>query len=121
MKHEIFFDMLPSFVQTLEAISHEQLFQNQYNSTPWNWDGESRNKASFGACAWEFPDWLSKADSVMWLLNAVLRFPFLITQVTAMKYLSSVKPLSIRLQKHDIGVYEVYHQVDDIKGDLKLT
>ena len=72
------------------------------SSTPWNWDGESRNKASS-------------------LLNAVLRFPFLITQVTAMKGVSIVKPLSIRLQKCDIHVYEAYRQVDDIKGDLKST
>ena len=70
MKHTRYFLMLPSIVKTLEAISHERLFQNQYSNTPWNWNGESRNKA----CS---------------LLNAVLRFPFLITQVTAMKYLSS--------------------------------
>ena len=94
--------MLPSVVKTLEAISHERLFQNQYSNTTWNWNGESRNKASS-------------------LLNAVLRFPFLIPQVTAMKYLSFVNPLSIRLQKHDIDVYEAYRQVDDLKGDLKLS
>ena len=77
--YEAFFDMLPSIVKTLEAISHEQLFQNQYSSTPWNGEAESRNKASS-------------------LSNAVLRFPSLITQVTAMKCLSIVKPLSIRTQ-----------------------
>ena len=55
------------------------------------------------------------------LLNAVLRFPFLITQVTAVKCLSIVKPLRIRPQKRDIDLYEVYRQVDDSKGDLKLA
>ena len=54
----------------------ERLFQYQYINTPWNWNGESRNKA----CS---------------LLNAVLRFPFLITQVTAMKCLSLVKPQAL--------------------------
>ena len=38
-----------------------------------------------------------------------------------MKYLLFVKPLSIRLQKHDIDVYERYRKVDDLKGDLKLS
>ena len=93
--------MLPSIVKTREAISHERLFQNQYSNTPWNWNGKSRNKA----CS---------------LLNAVLKFPFLITQVTAMKNLSFVKPLSIRLQKQD-DVYEANCQVDDLEGDLKLS
>ena len=85
--YEVSFDMLPSIVETLEAISHEQLhmIQNQYSSSPWNWDAESRNKASS-------------------LLNAVLRFPSLIAQVTAIKCLLIVKPLSIRLQKRDIDV-----------------
>ena len=72
------------------------------SSTSLNWDGESRNKASS-------------------LLNAVLTFPFLVPQVTAMKGVSIVKPLSIRLQKCDIHVYEAYRQVDDVKGDLKPT
>ena len=41
-----------------------------------------------------------------------------------MKCLLIVKPQGIRLQKCvkcDIDVYETYRQVDDIKGDLKLS
>ena len=38
-----------------------------------------------------------------------------------MKCSSIVKPRSIRLQKCDIYIYEAYRQVDDIKGDLKLS
>ena len=38
-----------------------------------------------------------------------------------MKCLSIVKSLRIRLQKRNFGVYEIYRQADDIKGDLKLS
>ena len=72
---------------------------SQYSSTPWNLYGESQNKACL-------------------LLNAVLRFPFLINQVTAMKCYRSYKPL-IRQPKRDIDVYEAYCQVDDLKDQLK--
>ena len=38
-----------------------------------------------------------------------------------MKCLSFIKPLNIRPQIHDIDVHKAYRQVDDLKGDLKLS
>ena len=42
------------------------------------------------------------------LANAISSFSFIITLLTAMEYLSVLKPLSVKLQKRDIDVYEAY-------------
>jgi len=62
---------------------------NQFWETAWNWDTDSKSKANS-------------------LLYAVCNFQFIITQIT-MKCLSILKPLSIKLQKRDIDVYEAYN------------
>ena len=53
------------------------------------------------------------------LLHAVSNFEFIITQITTMKCLSILKPLSIKLQKRDIDVYEAYNHIKDFKGELQ--
>ena len=53
------------------------------------------------------------------LLHAVSNFEFIITQITTMKCLSILKPLSIKLQKRDIDVYEAYNHIKDLKGELQ--
>ena len=58
----------------------------------------------------------SKANN---LLHAVSNFEFIITQITTMKCLSILKPLSIKLQKQDIDVYEAYNHIKDLKGELQ--
>ena len=58
----------------------------------------------------------SKANN---LLHAVSNFEFIITQITTMKCLSTLKPLSIKLQKRDIDVYEAYNHIKDLKGELQ--
>ena len=98
--HEVFFALFPSILRALEAMANERLFANQYGDTAWNWDTESRNKANS-------------------LLNAVSNFAFIITQVTTMKCLSILKPLSVKLQKREIDVYQAYNHIGDFKRDLQ--
>ena len=40
------------------------------------------------------------------LANAISSFSFIITLLTTMKCLSALKPLSVKLQKRDLDVYE---------------
>ena len=55
------------------------------------------------------------------LLHAVSNFEFIITQITTIKCLSILKPLSIKLQKLGIGVFEVYNHIKDLKGGYKIS
>ena len=100
--HEVFFGLLPSILRVLEAtcMSNERLFADQFGETAWNWDTDSKSKANN-------------------LLHAVSNFEFIITQITTMKCLSILKPLSIKLQKRDINVYETYNHIKDLKGELQ--
>ena len=98
--HEVFFALLPSILKALEAMSNERLFADQFGETTWNWDTDSKSKANN-------------------LLHAVSNFEFIITQITMMKCLSILKPLSIKLQKRDIDVYEAYNHIKDLKGELQ--
>ena len=84
----------------IEAMSNEGLFGNQFGETAWNWDTDSKSKANS-------------------LLHAVSNFEFIITQITTMKCLSILKPLSIKLQKRDIDVYEVYNHIKDLRCKLQ--
>ena len=96
--NEVFFALLPSILRALVAMSNERLFGDQFGETAWNWDTDSKRKAKK-------------------LLQAVSNFEFIITQITTMKCLSILKPLSIKLQKRDIDVYEAYNHIKDhIKG-----
>jgi len=88
--HEVFFGLLPSIIRALEAMSNERLFANQFGETAWNWKTDSKSKANS-------------------LLHAVSNFEFIITQITMMKCLLIMKPISIKLQKRDINFYEAYN------------
>jgi len=98
--HEVFFALLPSILRALEGMSNERLFANQFVETAWNWGTDSKSKANS-------------------LLHAVSNFEFIIPQITMMKCLSILKPLSIKLQKRDIDVYEAYSHIRDLKGELQ--
>ena len=98
--HEVFFALLPSILRALAAMSNERLFADQFGETAWNWDTDSKSKANN-------------------LLHAVSNFEFIITQITTMKCLSILKPLSIKLKKRDIDVYEAYNHIKDLKGELQ--
>ena len=96
--HEVFFARLSSILRALEAMSNERLFADQFGETAWNWDTDSKSKANN-------------------LLHEVSNFEFIITQITTMKCLSILKPLSNNLQKRDIDVHEAYNHIKDyIKG-----
>ena len=98
--HEVFFALLPSILRALEAMSNERLFADQFGETAWNWDTDSKSKANN-------------------LLHAVSNFEVIITQIATVKCLSILKPLSIKLQKRDIDVYEAYNLIKDLKGELQ--
>ena len=53
------------------------------------------------------------------LANAISSFSFIITLLTAMKCLSILKPLSVKLQKRDLDVYEAYSQSNKVTDDLQ--
>ena len=88
--HEVFFRHVPSILRALEAMSNERLFADQFGETAWNWVTDSKSKTNN-------------------LLHAVSNYEFIITKITTMKCLSILKPLSIKLQKRDIDVYEAYN------------
>ena len=71
-------------------MSNERLFADQFGETAWNWVTDSKSKTNN-------------------LLHAVSNYEFIITKITTMKCLSILKPLSIKLQKRDIDVYEAYN------------
>jgi len=98
--HEVFFALLPSILRALEAMSNERLFADQFGVTAWNWDTDSKSKANS-------------------LLHAISNFEFIITHITTMKCLSILQPLSIKLQKRDVDVYEAYSHIKDFKGELR--
>ena len=53
------------------------------------------------------------------LANAISSFSFIITLLTAMKCLSILKPLSVKLQKRDLDVYEAYTISNNVTDDLQ--
>jgi len=81
-------------------MSNERLFANQFGVTAWNWDTDSKSKTNS-------------------LMHAVSNFEFIITHITTMKCLSILVPLSIKLQKRDIDVYEAYSHIKDLNGELQ--
>ena len=84
----------------LEVMANERLFAGQYGDAAWSWDTDTKNKASG-------------------LAKAISSFSFIITLLTAMKCLSVLKPLSVKLQKRDLDVYEAYTQSNKVTDDLQ--
>ena len=82
------------YTKSARSYVNERLFVDSFGETAWNWDTDSKSKANN-------------------LLHAVSNFEFIITQITTMKCLSILKPLSIKLQKRDIDVYEAYNHIKD--------
>ena len=68
-------------------MANESLFAGQYGDAAWSWGTDTKNKASG-------------------LANAISSFSFVITLLTAMKCLSVLKPLSVKVEKRDVDVYE---------------
>ena len=62
---------------------------------------------------------MSRLNKASGLANAISSFSFIITLLTAMKCLSVLKPLSVKLQKRDLDVYEVYTNKNNVTDDLQ--
>ena len=89
---EVFLALFLSILRVLEAMSNERLFENQFGETAWNWDTDSKSKANG-------------------LLHALHKVEFIITLLTTMKCSSILKPLSIKLQKREINVFQAYNLI----------
>ena len=89
---EVFLALFLSILRALEAMSNERLFENQFGETAWNWDTDSKSKANG-------------------LLHALHKVEFIITLLTTMKCSSILKPLSIKLQKREINVFQAYNLI----------
>ena len=98
--YEVFFALFSCIMRALEVMANERLFAGQYGDAAWSWDTDTKNKASE-------------------LANAISSFSFLITLLTAMKCLSVLKPLSVKLQKRDLDVYEAYTNSNNVTDDLQ--
>ena len=96
---EVFLALFLSILRALEAMSNERLFENQFGETAWNWDTDSKSKANG-------------------LLHALHKVEFIITLLTTMKCPSILKPLSIKLQKREINVFQAYNPIKDFKSNL---
>ena len=96
---EVFLALFLSILRVLEAMSNERLFENQFGETAWNWDTDSKSKANG-------------------LLHALHKVEFIITLLTTMKCSSILKPLSIKLQKREINVFQAYNPIKDFKSNL---
>ena len=81
-------------------MANERLFAGQNGDAAWSWGTDTKNKASG-------------------LANAISSFSLIITLLTAMKCLSVLKPPSVKLQKGDLDVYEVYCNSNNVTEDLQ--
>jgi len=99
--YEVFFALFSSMMRALEVMANERLFAGQYGDAAWSWDTDSKNKASG-------------------LANAISSFSFIITLLKAMKYFSVLKPLSVKLQKRDLDVYEAHNNSNNVTDDLQV-
>ena len=85
--YEVFFAPFSFIIRAFEVMANKRLFAGQYGDAAWSWDTDTKNKASG-------------------LANTISSFSFIITLLTTMKCLSALKPLSVKLQKRDLDVYE---------------
>ena len=97
--YEVFFVLFSCIMRAHEVMANERLFAGQFGDAAWSWDTDTKNKASG-------------------LANAI-RFSFIITLLTAIKCLSVLRPLSVKLQKRDLDVYEACLNSNNVTDDLQ--
>ena len=71
--YEVFFAPFSFIIRAFEVMANKRLFAGQYGDAAWSWDTDSKNKASG-------------------LANTISSFSFIITLLTAVTYLSVLKP-----------------------------
>ena len=98
--YEVFFALFLCIMRALEVMANERLFAGQCGDAAWSWDIDTKNKASG-------------------LANAISSFSFIITLLTAMECLSVLKPLSVKLRKRDLDVYEANTHSNKVTDDLQ--
>ena len=91
--YSIFFEMYPFVIQVMEEISHN-------TSSEWSWDSESITKANG-------------------FLHNITSFQFLVSASIAMRLLSFLRGVTVKLQKRSIDILSGYEQVYSIQKELE--
>lgn len=91
-----FYDLYPFIIHTMQAISTGSLEHGD-----WSWD----------------PDTMTKANG---FLHHITTFEFLVSFCVAMRLLSSLHGLTIKLQKQSKDILQAYEQVSDVHLELEL-
>ena len=97
---EVLFALFSCIMRAPELMANERIFAGQYGEAAWAWEMDTKNKASG-------------------LASSVSCFSFIITLLRAMKYPSVLKPLSAKLQKTDVDVYEAYTYSNKVMDGLQ--
>ena len=92
----LLYDLYPAIIKTLESIS---TCSAEYGD--WSWDSETLTKASG-------------------FLHQLGSFEFFITFCITMRVLSSLRSLTIKLQKKTIDIIGVYEHVSEVQIELEL-
>ena len=91
--YSIFFELYPFVIQVMEDICH-------CNSSEWSWDSESITKANG-------------------FLHNITSFQFLVAASIAMRLLSFLRSVTVRLQKRSIDIVNAYGQVHAIQNEME--
>ena len=91
-----FHDLYPFIIHTMQVISTRSLEHGD-----WSWD----------------PDTVTKASG---FLHHITTFEFLVLFCVAMRLLSSLRGLTIKLQKQSKDILQAYEQVSDVQLELEL-
>ena len=94
--YAVFYDLYVSIIKTMEAIS---TCSSEYGE--WSWDTETLTKARG-------------------FLHQLVSFEFLVTFNVTMRVLSSLRSLTVKLQKKSIDILAAYEHVSEVITDLEL-
>ena len=90
--YDVFYDMYAVIVECLQYILNPSLDESTQDE--WSWDAQTKVTAQG-------------------LLASLMSFQFLITFICVRAILETVRPLSTKLQKRDLDVYEARNLVTD--------
>jgi len=94
--YTVFYDLYASIIKTMEAIS---TCSSEYGE--WSWDTETLTKARG-------------------FLHQLVSFEFLVTFNVTMRVLSSLRSLTVKLQKKSSDILAAYEHVSEVITDLEL-
>ena len=96
--YTVFYDLYSSIINTMEHIS---TYSCEYGETDWSWD----------------TDTITKARGFLHQLNS---FEFLLAFNITMRLLSSLRSLTVKLQKTSNDILAAYELVSEVQMDLEL-